>query len=124
VQLIVNTPGGAVNLSKIDNTLYCSFAKRLDGYVCAAFEQDLSVHVTEFKKSHEDARMVFDLDGVVFISSVFLRLCLIYLKTFGKDRFTIVNVSDDVRKAFHVSGFAEIMNVIPTAIPSPVPAGS
>jgi len=107
-----------VNLSKIDNTLYCSFAKRLDGHVCATFEQELLHQITEFKNSREDARVVFDLDGVIYISSVFLRICLIHLKTFGKDSFSVVNVSEDIHRAFHVSGFSEIMNVVRVATPS------
>ena len=113
-----------MNLSKIDNTLHCSFARRLDGHVCAAFEQELLHHITEFNNSRDDAQIVFDLDGVIYISSVFLRICLIHLKTFGKDRFTIVNVSEEMRKAFHVSGFSEIMNVIPAATSSLAPSGS
>ena len=113
-----------MNLSKIDNTLHCSFARRLDGHVCSAFEQELLRQITEFKNSREDARVVFDLDGVIYISSVFLRICLIHLKALGKDGFTVVNVSDDIHRAFHVSGFAEIMNVVPAATQSLAPSGS
>ena len=83
-------------------------------------EQTLSCRITEFKQRCADAQIIFDLAGVVFISSAFLRLCLIYFKTFGKNRFSVTNVSKDIYKLFHVSGFAELMTVTP-ANPDNVP---
>ena len=102
-----------MNFSEIDDTLICSFSERLDGGTCAIFEHELLCRTTEFKEKHENARIVFDLREVVFISSIFLRICLIHHKTFEKDFFTITNASEDVFKVFSVSGFSEIMNVVP-----------
>ena len=98
--------------SETDNTLCCSFSDRLDGHICSTLEQELLRRIAEFRESHEDAQIIFDLDEVVFITSAFLRICLIHLKTFGKDNFTVMNVSEEIRKVFYVSGFTEIMNVI------------
>ena len=102
-----------MNISEIGNTLHCSFSERLDGLVCAEFEQELLRRSTGFNNTCKEGKIVFDLVGVVFISSAFLRICLIHLKSFGKDRFTITNVSEEIYKAFCVSGFSEIMNVVP-----------
>ena len=99
--------------SEIDNTLYCTFSEQLDGSFCPVFEQELAHHIAEFKTTHKDARLVFDLDKVVFISSTFLRICLIHFKTCEQDCFTIANVPEEIYKVFYVSGFTEIMNVIP-----------
>lgn len=99
--------------SEIDNTLHCSFSERLDGNVCSGLERELLHRATEFKNSREAAQIVFDLHGVPFISSVFLRLCLIHLKSFGKERFAVTSVSEEIYKVFYVSGFTEIMNVTP-----------
>ena len=99
--------------SEIDNALHCSFSNRLDGNTCSAFEQELLLRIAEFKNSRQDAKVIFDLDGVVFISSVFLRICLIHHKSFGKEFFSVTNVSEEVYKVFSVSGFAEMMNVVP-----------
>jgi len=98
--------------SKIDNTLYCSFTGRIDESVCSSIEQELSRYVNEFKTNCEGARLVFDLDGVIFISSAFLRICLIQLKAFDKDHFTVTNVTETIYKVFCVSGFNEMMNII------------
>ena len=104
---------GMVIFSEIDGTLHCSFSERLDGYVCSTFEQELLQRIAEFQNSRENTRIVFDLDGVVFISSAFLRICLIHLKASSKDHFTVTNVSEEIHKVFCVSGFVEIMNVVP-----------
>jgi anti-anti-sigma factor len=102
----------AVIFSEIDNTLYCSFSDRLDGHACSMFEQELLCHVAEFKNNHEGARIIFDLDGVIFVTSAFLRVCLVHLKTLGKNHFAITNVSEEIHEVFYISGFTEIMHVI------------
>ena len=100
-----------MNFSETDNTLHCSFSGRLDGLTCSEIERELLHRATKFKDNREDVRLVFDLSKVVYISSAFLRLCLIYCKTFGKNFFSVSNVSEEIHKVFHISGFAEIMEV-------------
>jgi anti-anti-sigma regulatory factor len=40
-----------------------------------------------------------------------LRICLIHCKLLGKNNFSVINVSEDIHKVFHISGFSEIMNI-------------
>ena len=96
---------------EIGDKLRCVFAGRLDGIACSEIELELLQRVTAFRENREKAYLTFDLAEVVFISSAFLRLCLILFKTFGKDCFAITNVSEDIHKVFHISGFADIMHV-------------
>ena len=100
-----------MNFLEIDNTLHCSFSGRLDGSVCAEIERDLLLRVSRFKECREDIRLNFDLGEVVYISSPFLRICLICYKTVGANVFYITNASEEIHKVFHVSGFTKIMNV-------------
>ena len=95
------------------NALHCAFSGKLDGFTCSEIEQELLSHTTLFRENCKDAQLVFDLTEVVFISSSFLRLCLIHHRTFGKSSFTVRNVSKEIRDVFHISGFAAIMNIIP-----------
>ena len=104
--------GGIMKFSETGDTLYCSFADRLDGFVCSEVEHELVSRTTEFKNERTNVRLIFDLSGVVFVSSAFLRLCLMHLKAFGKDCFFVTNVSDELHKVFHISGFGDIMNVL------------
>ena len=96
---------------EIDGMLNCVFSGRLDEGICSEIELDLLQHVSHFKNGREDVRLNFDLAGVVFISSPFLRLCLIGFRAFGKEGFSVSNVSDDIQQVFRISGFADMMHV-------------
>ena len=100
-----------MNFTEINDTLHCFFSSRLDGLVCSTVERELLHRITEFKNNREKVRLVFDLADVVFISSAFLRICLMHFKDVGKDCFSITNVSEEIHKVFHISGFADLMNV-------------
>lgn len=103
-----------MDFSEDDNTLNCLFSGRLDGSICEVIEHDLLQQVSDFKKDHqgqEDVRLNFDLAKAIYVSSSFLRLCLMCFKTFGKDGFSISNASKDIHNVFHISGFADIMHV-------------
>ena len=53
--------------------------------------------------------IAFDLAGVDFISSAFLRLCLQAAKTSGGGAFRIVGVSPAVKKLFVVAGLENLL---------------
>ena len=107
-----------MDFTEIDNTLYCSFSKRLDGQACSLIEGELVRRIADFREHNKDGRCVFDLNKVTFVSSAFLRLCLMQFKTFGKNLFSITNVSKEMYTTFHVSGFAEMMHVARCRCPS------
>ncbi|MDR3182465.1 MAG: STAS domain-containing protein [Planctomycetaceae bacterium] len=105
-----------MKFTETGNTLLCNFTGRLDGEVCAEIERPLKSRINEFftKQQHQDnqkAQLVFDLNGVDYISSAFLRLCLIHCKLAGKTSFTVARTSNNVYNVFRISGFTEIMQV-------------
>ena len=100
-----------MNFLEKDNTLHCLFSGKLDGSVCSKIEQDLLKRVSRFKECRENIKLIFDLGEVVFISSAFLRICLICYKTVGENFFHVTNTSEEIHKVFRVSGFSTIMNV-------------
>jgi anti-anti-sigma regulatory factor len=110
--------GGIMNFSEDDNTLHCLFSGRLDWTVCSEIERDLLQRVSNFKDNRGDVRLTFDLADVVYVSSAFLRICLICYKAVGKNCFSITNPSEDIYNVFRISGFAEIMNVSPARLAS------
>lgn len=97
--------------SETEDTLYCSLSGKLDGQVCSTIEPELLHRVTHFKNDRQNSHLIFDLAGAHYISSSFLRICLIHCKLLGKNNFEIINVSEDIHKVFHISGFSEIINV-------------
>jgi anti-anti-sigma regulatory factor len=48
---------------------------------------------------------------VEFVSSAFLRICLVVFKKVGAGRFSIVHVSPWVKKVFKIAGFDHSMDI-------------
>ena len=100
-----------LNFSEIDHTLHCCFSGKLDGSVCTEIEHVLDRRITEFRKNRAEVRLVFDLAEVTFISAAFLRVCLMHCKVLGKNSFSVMNVSEEIYKVFHISSLVELMNI-------------
>ena len=96
---------------EIENTLNCLLSGRLNEQTCSEIEHDLLQRVSDFKKDREEVQMNFDLAEVNFISSPFLRLCLICFRILGKDHFSVTNVSANIYQVFRISGFTDMMHV-------------
>jgi anti-sigma B factor antagonist len=95
-----------------NNTLRCVFSGRLDGTICSDIEGELRQRVADFVQGKEQPQLIFDLADVEYISSAFLRLCLVHCKMVGKSGFWLARISGDVYKVFHISGFTEFMQVV------------
>ncbi|MBP7461064.1 MAG: STAS domain-containing protein [Candidatus Delongbacteria bacterium] len=93
-----------VDCNVINGELVCRFPARLDTQACSAMEAGLK---EKLDATAEPA--VFDLAGVTFISSMFLRICLTHYKQRGKAGFALRNISPDVKKVFMVAGFGEML---------------
>lgn len=100
-----------MNFSEENNTLICRFSGDLNGAVCDDIATELNDHVKTFLEDRDVAQIVFDLVDVHYISSAFLRLCLVYCKMVGPKNFQVQNSSPDVRSVFQIAGLTEIMNV-------------
>lgn len=53
--------------------------------------------------------ITFDLEGVTYISSSFLRLCSIVSTKVTVGKFLLVNVTPTLRKVFKISGLADLV---------------
>lgn len=94
------------NITENNQSIEFKFHPRMDTYKAQEIENEL---ITRIKNTSKD--VVFDLDGVMYISSYFLRLCLNAAKSVGADKFSIINVRQDIRKVFEVSGFDKQLNL-------------
>lgn len=56
-------------------------------------------------------KVVFDLQGVDYIASLFIRNCLLVAKAVEKENFSIVNTDHQVKKVFIIAGLDKILNV-------------
>ncbi|HBM16209.1 MAG TPA: hypothetical protein DD381_07720 [Lentisphaeria bacterium] len=83
----------------------CKFLGRIDTTKCIDAEKVVM-------ESIEGAEViVFDLDGVEYVASSFLRLCGKASHKVDTNNFSIVNVVPSVKKVFKVSGLSEKLNV-------------
>ncbi|MDR2116399.1 MAG: STAS domain-containing protein [Planctomycetaceae bacterium] len=100
-----------MNFTECNNTLRCVFSGKLDTLTCSNLEDILNKQINGFLKKQDTACLVFDLSEVDYISSAFLRLCLCYFKSAGKNNFRIEHPKPDVWEVFQISGFTDIMNI-------------
>ena len=95
------------------DVLVCAFKGKQDsGASQTASEQFLAAWSSAQAERPDRAgtpSIVFDLAGVDFISSAFLRLCLQAAKTSGGGAFRIVGVSPAVKKLFVVAGLENLL---------------
>ncbi|MCL5024863.1 MAG: STAS domain-containing protein [Nitrospirae bacterium] len=59
----------------------------------------------------EELKIRFDLSGVDYISSSFLRLCVGSAKDIKKGNFSIVNTGPEIMKVFKIAGIDGLLNV-------------
>ncbi|MEI8373552.1 MAG: STAS domain-containing protein [Planctomycetota bacterium] len=75
------------------------FEGRMDTDKCAKIETEVRTAV-----SGSSIPIIFDLDGVDFISSAFLRFCIYGQQQAGDHGFQIVNVGPCIKRVFKIAG--------------------
>ena len=86
--------------------IVCTFSGRMDTTQCLEAERDVM-------KSIEGAeKIVFNLYGVEYIASSFLRLCGKASHKVNAGNFSIIKTTPDVRKVFKIAGLTERLNLI------------
>ena len=89
-----------------ERTLTYSFSERVDTANCLTFEKELMNKVRESK-----IPVIFDLEKVDYIASIFLGLCVRVAKEVGFQNFTIINSAPDVRKVFKIAGLDKRISI-------------
>ena len=84
--------------------LVCRFSGKWNCEACSELEPELARQV-----SGEITEVEFDLRDVPLITSAFLRLCVIYYKKLGLQKFHVANMNDNVKSVFELSGLIDIM---------------
>lgn len=82
-----------------DGCLAFSFSGRLDTIECARIEGDVTQQT-----EGTGLPVIFDLAGVEFVSSAFLRLCMMVQRKAAGSKLSLINVSPTIKKVFKISG--------------------
>jgi anti-anti-sigma factor len=83
-----------------DGKLYCIFTGSQNTPACQEIEAGLYAKIDALKLP-----VVFDLKGVEFVGSMFLRICLTVLQKVSAEKFAVVNIQPSVKKVFKIAGF-------------------
>ncbi|HJO92809.1 MAG TPA: STAS domain-containing protein [Victivallales bacterium] len=95
----------SVNCTNENGKVICHFTARKMDFITTRDCEDSVL------RSIKDAEsVVFDLAEVAYISSSFLRLCLIASKEM-KGKMSIVNVAKSVLNVFKLAGMIKILNI-------------
>jgi anti-anti-sigma factor len=89
-----------------EKTLVCSFPNRMDTENCQKVETDIFDKVQE-----SQIPVVFNLEEVDYVASMFLRLCIQIAKKVGTENFSIINLHPNVKKVFMLAGFDKQLNI-------------
>ena len=89
-----------------ENKLNCMFSGQLDTQNCMDMENHLKNAIKD-----EIAVVVFNLQGVEYVCSLFLGICVQTSKLAPGKEFVIINVQPSVKKLFKISGLDKVINV-------------
>jgi len=95
-----------VEFTTKDGKLICTFSQRLDTVHCSECEADLYLKMRQSKLP-----VTFDLQGIDYVSSAFLRICLGFAKEIGRENFSLINLCPSVKKVFKIAGFDQLMTI-------------
>lgn len=93
-----------VTFAEQSDKVVCTFIGRMDTVMAMQLENKVDIGVRQAKKA-----VVFDLAAVEYVSSSFIRICLMVIKIVGKERFSMANASPAVAKIFNVAGLEEFL---------------
>ncbi len=95
------------------NILHCKFSGKLDTDLSIKIKEELEYEVDEkLRKDHNNPLQVtFDFKDVEFVTSAFIRLCIVIAKKAGKTNFSIVGTNPFIKKTFKIAGLEQELNI-------------
>ncbi len=93
--------------------LTCQFSPRMDAATSAADDPAVAARVAEALAAPggESLYVAFDLSGVEFVASAFLRICMATARRVGTGRFGVASTSPQLKKLFTVAGLDGVFPV-------------
>ena len=95
----------ALKSSVVDNKLTFAFDAKMDSNQCRLIEKDLLARVSEW-----EGAIAFDLQGVDFISSAFLRLAMQTTRAVGADAFSFIHVEPPAKLVLKTAGMDQLIS--------------
>jgi anti-anti-sigma factor len=95
------------------NILNCKFTGKLDTELSIKIKNELEYEVDEkLQKEHtENLKVIFDFRQVEFVTSAFIRLCILIAKKVEKANFSISGTNPFIKKTFKIAGLEQELNI-------------
>ena len=87
------------NITMDGGRMTCTFPERMDTLACEKHQAQINQQVTQAQTP-----VTFDMNGVGYVASSFLRICMKTAQALGKEKFELVNVGPEVKKVFKIAG--------------------
>jgi|PlaIllAssembly_1097288.scaffolds.fasta_scaffold345561_2 anti-anti-sigma factor len=87
------------NIAIDGGRMTCTFPERMDTLACEKYQAQIDQQVTQAPMP-----VTFDMNGVAYVASSFLRICLKTAQALAKGQFELVNVGPEVKKVFKIAG--------------------
>jgi anti-anti-sigma factor len=105
-----------INHNSEKSLLTFVFSGRMDTIECLKTGEMITAKMTETLASIPPGdpsalSVVFDLEGVSYISSSFIRICVQTAKQTPPGKFSITGSDPFVKKTFKIAGLDEILNI-------------
>ena len=83
-----------------------TFSYKMDTMCCREIDDTIDELIEKY-----DCPVVFDLTGVEYVSSSFLRICQRGAAAVGSENFEIINADPAVKKVFEISGMMNVLSI-------------
>ncbi|MEI6393427.1 MAG: STAS domain-containing protein [Verrucomicrobiota bacterium] len=91
-----------MKIEECDGRLVCT----LEGHFDTAQSQELEATLKALLKPTQ--AVTFEMHGVTYVCSCFLRVCVIVSKAAGTGHFTLRGVAPPIKRVFKISGMSEL----------------
>jgi len=109
---------------KDKQTLICKFSERMDSENSPAAATMIDEKLEELLNKNEiqassenpnkfeNLKIIFDLQDVNFVSSAFMRNCIMFAKKVQLEYFSIINTHPFIKKTFKIAGLDNMMEIL------------
>ncbi len=93
-----------INFDPETRTHVCQFTGKITSAACPPLAAEIEAKIREIQDGRHNEKVAFDLAGVDFIASAFLRICMLAARQMPPGHFIIVNSQPAVQKIFSIAG--------------------
>ena len=95
-----------LNMTMQSDRMTFTFPDRMDTLACEKYQAQIETEIGSLGRP-----VTFDLSGVVYVASSFLRICLKTVAAAGQDQFDLVHVRPEIMKVFKIAGLDQQLKI-------------